>query len=151
MAIIMEHYLKSEHPLQQLLQDAGVLAEKTLHDPLGEAHTLPVLDLRSCCPAEWEDYQRQLTEQGVAYMDAEGKVCKRPMTAQEVEELPYWPVEFLPDGELLWKSRNQIFEYPAYLISKRWPQLVLQLQIYCEADLMAEQEVRNGEFSDLDV
>ena len=150
MSYVIDHYLKAPN-LKKILLESGVIESKVLHGVSGRevAHAY-ALNMKRCNEQYWSEVERAAKEHGVidfSKKNEDGKYgVRRDLTAQEIEELPYWPVFFNKDDEVNWICKWRNNDDPAYFISKLFPSVKFEYYLFYEGDWDGGYTVTDGVF-----
>ena len=130
MANVVLHYLRCEN-LESMLHSAGVVSVETLHGLRNKEVRRTALNMKKCCESEWMEVEASAIEHGVldfSKKDSNGNNgARRDLTDSEIAELPYWPIVFNSNAEVVWQCCWRCNDDPAFFISKLFRQVVCQI------------------------
>lgn len=154
MSNVVDHYLKTSN-LKQLLLNSGVVESRTLHGAGNrEVHCEYVLNMRKCHEDEWVNVEHNCIEHGVvdfSKKNDDGKYgVRRDLTNEEITELPYWPIFFDNDDEICWFSKWRNNDDPAFFVSKLFPDISFNYDMFYEGEWDGGFIVTNGVFTATD-
>ena len=150
MANVVQHCLKAEN-LKNLLQNAGVVSEQTLHGRRNREVQRLVLNMKMCCEDEWKKDEASAIAYGVLDFSQKSEDghwgVRRDLTETEIAELPYWPIAFISDDSIVWECCWKANDDPAFFISKLFPNLKFSFERFYEGRPDGAFNVVNGEFT----
>ena len=149
MANIFQHYLYCEN-IESMLRDAGVVSTETLHGRRNREVCRTVLNMKKCCAEEWSKVEASAIAYGVidcSKKSENGRYgVRRDLTDIEIQELPYWPIVFNSNAEVVWQCCWRCNDDPAFFISKLFPHVGFEYEKYYEGRHEGTYRVKNGEF-----
>ena len=152
MSYMICHYLNAPN-LKQFLLNSGVVESRVLHGTANrEVNNQFVLNMRKCSEEYWKEVEDSAKEHGVVDFskknDDGSYGVRRDLTAQEIEELPYYPIFFNSDDEINWMCKWRNNDDPAFFISKLFPSISFKYDLDSEYDWCGQYTVLNGVFEE---
>jgi hypothetical protein len=154
MSDMIDHHLVAPN-LKQLLLKSGVIESRILHGTSNrEVEHQYVINMQKCNETYWKEVEDSAKEYGVvdfSKKNDDGRYgVRRDLTEQEIEELPYWPIFFNSDDEVNWVCKWHCNDDPAFFISKLFPEITFEYNMYYEGKWDGGFSVSNGIFDEME-